>query len=79
MKQIKELQRLPGKKSMVLTIFATLILIDAGLPESIRRHYGYGCPRPVSSATDGPKNHPASESHFLAEAFHQVNIRSCYQ
>ncbi len=45
MKHIKELQRLPGKKSMVPTIFATLILIDVGLPKSIRRHYGHGCPR----------------------------------
>ncbi|MDM4049103.1 transposase, partial [Escherichia coli] len=45
MKQIKELQRLLGKKSMVPTIFATLILIDVGLPKSIRRHYGHGCPR----------------------------------
>ncbi|MCX8396009.1 hypothetical protein OTG69_27080, partial [Escherichia coli] len=44
-KQIKELQRLLGKKSMVPTIFATLILIDVGLPKSIRRHYGHGCPR----------------------------------
>lgn len=44
-KQINQLQRLLGKKSMVPTIFATLILIDVGLPKSIRRHYGHGCPR----------------------------------
>lgn len=40
-----KLQRLLGKKPMVLTIFATLILIDVGLPKSIRRHYEHGCPR----------------------------------
>ncbi len=44
-KQINQLQRLLGKKSMVPTIFATLILIDVGQPKSIRRHYGHGCPR----------------------------------
>lgn len=43
-KQINQLQHLLGKKSMVPTIFATLILIDVGLPKSIRRHYGHGCP-----------------------------------
>ncbi|MCC9226152.1 hypothetical protein [Escherichia coli] len=28
----------------------------------------------MSSTPDEPKNHPASVSHFLAEAFHQADM-----